>query len=190
MLLFPHNPIQEDITMGTTLKKKWKFMKLDGVMNRQILVSDAGDIVHTRTKKALKTSRMYKRSNLNGSDYLSVQIDGQKIRTHRIVCETFNGPAPKGRMLVNHIDEIKNNNTAKNLRWVSASENMTAYYQNHIRSLYPNKTISAIKRLVNKGMTNDSIATKMKVSDSLVSSIKLGFLHVEVKPFTKQQFIG
>ena len=175
--------------MGTA-KKKWKFLKLNGEINRKYMVSDAGDIVLTRTKKPLKKSRMYKRSNTNGSDYLSVQIDGQKMRAHRIVCETFHGPAPRGKKLVGHVDDVKSNNRVKNLQWVSASDNMSAYYSKHERTFYTQKAISTVKRLINKGMTNDSIATKMKMSDSLVSAVKLGLLHVEVKPFTKQQFMG
>ena len=42
---------------------------------------------------------------------------------HRIVCELFNGAAPKGKAYVNHIDGNIFNNNADNLEWVSAKEN-------------------------------------------------------------------
>ena len=174
--------------MSKVTTKKWKFMKLNGKMIRKYMVSSTGDIVLTSTKKPLKTSRMYKKNSTNGTDYLSVQINGEKVRAHRIVCETFNGPAPRGRNLVNHVDERKNNNTAKNLAWVSPSENMLAYYSKHAHSFYSRKTISTVKRLINKNWTNDSIATEVKMSDSNVSAIRLGLLHVAVTPYTKYQF--
>lgn len=45
------------------------------------------------------------------------------LLVHRLVCEAFHGPPPKGRPQVGHIDGSRDNNSASNLRWVSAKEN-------------------------------------------------------------------
>lgn len=61
-------------------------------------------------------------------------IDDKNVATrlliHRIVCATFNGPAPEGKNLVNHRDGNKLNNHASNLEWVSASENTQHAHDN------------------------------------------------------------
>ncbi|WCP14488.1 hypothetical protein sphantq_02934 [Sphingobium sp. AntQ-1] len=42
---------------------------------------------------------------------------------HRIVCETFHGPAKHARMEVAHGDGNRLNNAAANLRWVTSEQN-------------------------------------------------------------------
>lgn len=49
---------------------------------------------------------------------------------HRIVCATFNGPAPEGKNLVNHKDGNKSNNCFSNLEWCTASENVQHAHDN------------------------------------------------------------
>jgi len=168
---------------------KWKFMKLNGVLNRKYKVSNMGDVVRTKNMEPLTQRNMCKKSANNGSDYQAVYISGMKsvVRVHRIVCETFHGKAPTGRNQVDHIDEYKDNNTAANLRWVSDSENKKAYRQNNPPVRYSLSKISTVKKLVNKGWTNDRIAQKVSMSDSNVSSIKLGNIHSEVKPYIIEQ---
>lgn len=46
------------------------------------------------------------------------------ILLHRIVCETFHGPAPAGKEFVNHILPDKSNNREDNVEWCSFQENI------------------------------------------------------------------
>ncbi len=171
--------------MSKNTNIKWKFMKLNGVLNRAYKVSNMGDIVRSKGMTPLTQRDMCKKSAANGSDYKSVYIPGVKTtaRVHRIVCETFHGKPPAGKDQVDHIDEYKNNNTATNLRWVSSSENIKAYYANNPSVRYSLNTISTVKKLINRGWTNDRIAQKVSMSDSNVSEIKLGVIHSGVKPY-------
>lgn len=173
-------------------KKKdtqWKFLKHNGVMHRKFKVSNHGEIVHSKDMTPLTQYDMRKKSPKNGSDYKCVHIPKvcKSIRVHRIVCETFHGAAPAGKNVVNHIDEYKNNNSTSNVQWVSQSENIKAYYKNNTYVKYTDAKIAQVKRLINKGWTNDRIAQKVKMSDSNVSSIKLGHTHSNIMPFTTYQ---
>lgn len=168
---------------------KWKFLKLNGKLNRNYKVSNYGHIINAKTKVPLKQRDMQKKSGKNGSDYKSVSIPGvsSSVRVHRIVCETFHGPAGPGQTQVNHIDEHKDNNVPSNLEWVTPSQNIQAYYQNNERSYFSRNDIVRVKRLLNKGMTNDQVGQAVGMSNSNVSSIKLGYIHSRVKPFTRDQ---
>lgn len=169
----------------TKKKTQWKFLKHNGTMHRKYKVSNHGEIVHSNDMTPLPQHDMQKKSPLNGSDYQAVSIPGvcKGARVHRIVCETFHGKAPAGKNLVNHVDEFKDNNITTNLEWVSPSENLKAYYANHPSVKYTRAKISQVKRLINKGWTNDRIAQKVKMSDSNVSCIKLGRTHNNIEPF-------
>jgi len=169
---------------------KWKYMKLDGALNRNYKVSDQGDIVASTTMKPLTQSDMGKKCAKNGTDYKSVSIVGRKngVRVHRIVCETFRG-APKGdRTQVGHLDEHKDNNALSNLKWISPTERSRAYFANNTLPRYTTAVVVRTKKMINKGLTNDKIAQKTGMSDSNVSAIKLGIIHSEVKPYTSNQF--
>jgi len=132
---------------------------------------------------------MRKKSKTNGSDYQAVSIPGFKshLRVHRIVCETFHGAAPAGKELVNHKDEFKSNNKASNLQWVTPSQNVKKYYENNPRVRHSVATISKVKKLLNRGLTNDAVAQRVGMGDSNVSIIKLGYIHASVKPYTADQ---
>lgn len=55
--------------------------------------------------------------------YRAIQFpNGSRRYVHRIVCETFHGPALPG-MQVRHLDGDRTNNAASNLAWGTAREN-------------------------------------------------------------------
>lgn len=64
----------------------------------------------------------------SGNQYLFTipysPITNQLFRVHRLVCEVFNGKAPENKNIVDHINRIRDDNKAKNLRWVTHKENM------------------------------------------------------------------
>lgn len=55
--------------------------------------------------------------------YRIVRYNGEFHRVHRLICETFCGKAPANKPFVDHINRIKSDNRASNLRWVSPKEN-------------------------------------------------------------------
>jgi uncharacterized lipoprotein YmbA len=56
--------------------------------------------------------------------YFSVNLSrAKKVTVHRLVCEAFHGPAPKGKNQVAHYDGDKQNNRAENLRWADFLDN-------------------------------------------------------------------
>lgn len=54
---------------------------------------------------------------------LCKENNARTLLLHRLVCEAFHGPAPKGKPQVAHADGSRDNNAADNLRWASAKEN-------------------------------------------------------------------
>ena len=63
----------------------------------------------------------------NNFGYLQISLckDGHKKRklVHRLVAEAFI-PNPLGLETVNHMDEVKTNNVASNLEWMSRKDNI------------------------------------------------------------------
>ena len=177
------------MTTSITKAVQWKFLKLNGEIDRRYKVSNEGEIFNVK-KGVLVTKRdMYKKSPFNGSDYQSVYVAGKLHRLHRIVCETFHGPAPAGKNIVLHLDEHKDNNNKTNLKWGTAGQNSQSWIASRggIMPRHSLTTIRRVKKLINSGHTNDNIAVRTKMSDSLVSKIKLGKSHRTVEPLTERQ---
>ena len=168
-------------------KKQWKFLKLNGYMDRNFKVSNYGEIVRTACGTPLPQSELDKKSPFNSTDYQAVNLYGKRTRVHRIVCETFHGPAPEGKTIVHHKDERKDNNRASNLEWSTQSENRIASIQKYGIPRHTDAKIRRVKNLINKGLTNDSIAQKVGMSDSNVSKIRYGDIHRRIEPLTADQ---
>lgn len=84
--------------------------------------SDQGNV---RSKKKGHVHLMAKKhNNFTGYDYVILYLpSGPKTVTiHRLVATTFI-PNPDGLPEVNHINEVKSDNRAINLEWVTAHEN-------------------------------------------------------------------
>lgn len=84
--------------------------------------SDQGNV---RSKKKGHVHLMAKKhNNFTGYDYVVLYLpSGPKTVTiHRLVATTFI-PNPDGLPEVNHINEVKSDNRAINLEWVTAHEN-------------------------------------------------------------------
>ena len=85
-------------------------------------VSDMGRVKSLKhgKEKILKQGK-------EGSGYLNVALykDGQKKMSlvHRLIAEAFI-PNPNNLETVNHKDEVKINNTASNLEWMSQKDNI------------------------------------------------------------------
>ena len=170
-------------------KVQWKFLKLNGEMYRQYKVSSEGEIYDVKNGVLLNQYPMQKKSPFNGTDYQAVYLLGQMRRVHRLVCETFHGAAPAGQTVVLHLDECKDNNHKDNLSWGTAAQNSQAWIHSQ-GGVMPRHSLAKIRRakkLINKGYTNDKVATMTKIGDSQISLIKLGRSHRYVEPLTEQQ---
>lgn len=55
--------------------------------------------------------------------YRTVNFDQRTRLLHRVVCETFNGPAPAGMSDCRHLDGDPLNNRSDNLAWGTRSDN-------------------------------------------------------------------
>ena len=97
-------------------KEFWKPIKdYEGLYD----VSNFGRVRSVRRNKVMKGV-----SRKDGYVSCNLICDGKAKNKliHRIVAETFI-PNPKEKSEVNHIDGNKQNNTVKNLQWVTPSEN-------------------------------------------------------------------
>lgn len=97
--------------------------------NSSYLIYSDGRLFSKKTNSFLK-------GMVDGSGYhcYLVTINGKPkfLRTNRLVAKYFVlNPNPKECIIVNHIDGNKLNNNAKNLEWVSYSENIKKYYSNN-----------------------------------------------------------
>lgn len=80
--------------------------------------SDDGEIRNKRRGNILKPS-----SDRYG--YLKMSLGTvDNVPVHRLICETFHGPAKNDKYQVNHLDCDRKNNKASNLEWCSNSENV------------------------------------------------------------------
>lgn len=59
----------------------------------------------------------------NGHGYLRVRVAGKRYFVHRLILETFVGPAPKDKPEADHIDRDTHHNSVSNLRWTDRTGN-------------------------------------------------------------------
>lgn len=59
----------------------------------------------------------------DSAGYPQVGINGSRTRVHVLVCETFHGPKSSRKRCVRHLNGIKTDNRAENLKWGTHSEN-------------------------------------------------------------------
>ena len=146
-------------------------------------INEQGHILSTKwNKKRLLKGSIDKRK---GYRHIALR-DGNGGRTrwriHRLVLETFIGPAPDG-MQCRHLDGDKLNNRLDNLAWGTQSENERDKIR-HGTQFWPDKRgeehpqaklrtvdIPEIRRMVRDGMTLAEVASKYPVRYQTISKI-------------------
>lgn len=118
-------------------------------------VSDEGNVRSLNYNRTGKQKIMKPRNN--GSGYLLVGLckDGKvkQMLVHRLVAQAF-VPNPQGLETVNHRDEVKTNNAASNLEWLSMRDNIN-YGTHNQRAVEANinnpKTSKPVQQLDKQG---------------------------------------
>jgi hypothetical protein len=93
------------------------------------LISNLGRVYSEQRKDSLGriTGGCFKSTRFNKQGYIIISLNKNGVQytkiVHRLVAETFI-PNPENKPEVDHIDADKTNNTVKNLRWATKSENM------------------------------------------------------------------
>lgn len=95
-----------------------KKINIDGL--DEYYISNYGNIFN-KNKTKLEGHK-----NLQGYIFVRLKQNDKSVlfRVHRLVCEIFNGKSPENKNIVDHINRIRDDNKAINLRWVSQEENM------------------------------------------------------------------
>ena len=94
-----------------------EFKKIDDYENYEI--SNMGNVRNTNTNMILKPCK-----NRDGYLHVCLYKDGirKNFRIHRLIAYAFI-PNPENLPEIDHIDQVKTNNSIINLRWVSRSNN-------------------------------------------------------------------
>ena len=113
-------------------------------------VSDLGMVRSRKKSGEWRKMRQYKQ--YNGYLFVMLYKDGKakKHLSHRLVAQYFVPNDNLFNTVVHHIDECKQNNSAKNLQWVDYSYNNT---YNDINLRRKNCKISKIKELYDQNLT-------------------------------------
>lgn len=156
-------------------------------------VSDLGRVRRLSRESVDKLGRPYKlkekllKPNRIKGGYFQLKLTRDKVEKclllHRLVCEAFHGPAPKGKDFVNHKDGDKSNNRADNLEWCTFQENMNHAASNglrargvksHTNKLSEDQVLEICKLWDSGGLTKMDLAYKYQVGHSNIRSILSG----------------
>lgn len=97
------------------------------VINERYEVSSLGNVRSTNYKNTGETRELKLQTCHNG--YNNVMLGyGRRVKVHRLVAQAFLGlNIEDKKMTVNHIDEVKTNNSLDNLELCSIRENIIKY---------------------------------------------------------------
>lgn len=103
------------------VNREWRPVPVPGCES-DYEVSNFGEVISIKTghRRPLKP----KHNNRTGYDFVILGYRGNSATKtiHRLVAEAFI-PNPDGKPAVNHINEVKTDNRASNLEWVTIREN-------------------------------------------------------------------
>lgn len=100
---------------------------------RGIEVSNLGRINNHRKVKSFGSKKK--------CGYVRINIKGKSYSVHYLVCLAFHGRPPTPYHSVNHIDEIKNNNSAHNLEWLTPKQQADHSYSKKVKAIDVNTQI-------------------------------------------------
>lgn len=143
--------------------------------------------------RSVKTG-LLRKQHINKNGYLYICLKGGlgkqgTIRSHRLIAITFIG-LDADRKLIDHINGIKTDNRAENLRWVTHKENIQAAWdlglvdnkgQKHGMSKLTDNDVLEIRRLCKKGIMGKEISKLFGIAPARISDIKNGKAWTHIK---------
>ena len=133
-------------------------------------VNSIGEVRNKRTGRVLKNST-------RKDGYCQVMLGRKTIPEyiHRLVAEAFI-PNPENLPQVDHINGVKSDNRAENLRWVDATENyMASGYKSRIRNKW--KPIKAANSITGEIINFKSRDDTAKYFNCHKSQIKYNYIY-------------
>lgn len=122
--------------------------------------------------------------------HFGLSINGQikTMKAHRLVCEAFHGPPPSPKHVAAHNDGSRDNNTATNVRWATAKENIAdkrrhgthVEGERHFRAKLTAAMVREIRSHRVRGSCNAD-AKRFGVSRSTISQVRSGAVWGHVK---------
>ena len=99
--------------------------------------------------------------------YNNVVIDGNSTYVHRLVAEAFI-PNPKSKPQIDHINTVRTQNNAENLRWVTSGENSRNPLSiEHYREGNKNKSAHLRKPVVQLTLDGEYIRTWVSSNEAM-----------------------
>ena len=150
----------------------WKTHKV----YNSIQVSNLGNVRNALTfeiKKQHISDTGYYKCNAKGSN------GWKTLRVNRLIADMF-CENPNNLPFVDHINGIKTDNRAENLRYITQSDNLKGRFISKSKRLSINEVIEIKRKLSEKTTTHKELANKYGTTYKNISNINVGIRHAKV----------
>lgn len=150
----------------------WKTHKV----YNSIQVSNLGNVRNALTfeiKKQHISDTGYYKCNAKGSN------GWKTLRVNRLIADMF-CENPNNLPFVDHINGIKTDNRAENLRYITQSDNLKGRFISKSKRLSTNEVIEIKRKLSEKTTTHKELANKYGTTYKNISNINIGIRHAKV----------
>lgn len=150
----------------------WKTHKV----YNSIQVSNLGNVRNALTfeiKKQHISDTGYYKCNAKGSN------GWKTLRVNRLIADMF-CENPNNLPFVDHINGIKTDNKAENLRYITQSDNLKGRFISKSKRLSTNEVIEIKRKLSEKTTTHKELANKYGTTYKNISNINIGIRHAKV----------
>lgn len=131
---------------------EWTYKAIDKY-NGKYLVSKCGVVAYVDRKGDTKVMKQCRHRN----GHMRVKLMGKNYPVHRLVLETWSGPAPSKSHVCRHLNDIPDDNRLENLQWGTLLENAKDVQVNW------NKRVTIINDMRSKGFTPEDISILAKI---------------------------
>lgn len=107
-------------------------------------------------------------TSVDGRGYQRITIAGRCRSVHSLVCESFNGPRPTGK-ICRHLDDDKTNNAPDNLAWGTYLDNFLDAKRNGRLKCKRVYDLAEASRLRSIGLTVREIGYWLHVSQAAIA---------------------